>query len=98
MDLALNNLQWLICHKTEPNQTIHLSSVNEIKFLVGIYEQRSCIVFFCMYSIVDSTDNQNLQNCGSISPKSDLIFPEKFLDVSFDTIMKQGIYMIYLSN
>ena len=22
MDLALNNLQWLICHKTKPNQTI----------------------------------------------------------------------------
>ena len=20
-DLALNNLQWFICHKTEPNQT-----------------------------------------------------------------------------
>ena len=20
MDLALNNLQWLICHKTQPNQ------------------------------------------------------------------------------
>ena len=20
-DLALNNLQWLICHKTKPNQT-----------------------------------------------------------------------------
>ena len=28
-DLALNNLQWLICHKTQPNQTkihrLHLS-------------------------------------------------------------------------
>ena len=22
MDLALNNLQWLICHKTKPNQMI----------------------------------------------------------------------------
>ena len=21
MDLALNNLQWFICHKTKPNQT-----------------------------------------------------------------------------
>ena len=21
MDLALNNLQWLMCHKTKPNQT-----------------------------------------------------------------------------
>ena len=24
MDLALNNLQWLICHKTKPNQTNYL--------------------------------------------------------------------------
>ena len=23
MNLALNNLQWLICHKTKPNQTRH---------------------------------------------------------------------------
>ena len=23
-DLALNNLQWLICHKTHPNQIIYL--------------------------------------------------------------------------
>ena len=23
-DLALNNLQWLICHKTQPNQTKHI--------------------------------------------------------------------------
>ena len=23
-DLALNNLQWLICHKTQPNQIIYI--------------------------------------------------------------------------
>ena len=23
-DLALNNLQWLICHKTQPNQILHI--------------------------------------------------------------------------
>ena len=23
-DLALNNLQWLICHRTQPNQIIYL--------------------------------------------------------------------------
>ena len=23
-DLALNNLQWLICHKTQPNQIIYM--------------------------------------------------------------------------
>ena len=26
MDLALNNLQWLICHKTKPNKTIDITS------------------------------------------------------------------------
>ena len=25
-DLALDNLQWLICHKTKPNQTINVNS------------------------------------------------------------------------
>ena len=30
MDLALNNLQWLICHKTKPNQTnIYINMVFE---------------------------------------------------------------------
>ena len=24
IDLALNNLQWLICHKTQPNQIIYI--------------------------------------------------------------------------
>ena len=28
MDLALNNLQRLICHKTKPNQTKHLQSIH----------------------------------------------------------------------
>ena len=23
-DLAVNNLQWLICHKTQPNQIIYI--------------------------------------------------------------------------
>ena len=31
-DLVLNNLQWLICHKTKPNQTLpkeyHSTSLN----------------------------------------------------------------------
>ena len=29
MDLVLNNLQRLICHKTKPNQTIHAGTVEE---------------------------------------------------------------------
>ena len=46
MDLALNNLQWLICHKTKPNQTYvqpndwHLIellglSYNYVEFRIG---------------------------------------------------------------
>ena len=31
-DLALNNLQWLICHKTKPKQTILKSFTLEINF------------------------------------------------------------------
>ena len=30
-DLALNNLQWLICHKTKPNQTNQQLESKEIK-------------------------------------------------------------------
>ena len=36
-DLVLNNLQWLICHKTKPNQTIKASffrlSIDSLYFL-----------------------------------------------------------------
>ena len=28
MDLALNNLQWLICHKTQPNHLIKAGQLN----------------------------------------------------------------------
>ena len=34
-DLALNNLQWLICHKTQPTQIIYISYIC-IKKHVGI--------------------------------------------------------------
>ena len=26
-DLALNNLQWLICHKTQPNQILYIQYI-----------------------------------------------------------------------
>ena len=32
-DLALNNLQWLICHKTKPNQTPVHTNICLIHFL-----------------------------------------------------------------
>ena len=34
MDLALNNLQWLMCHKTKPNQT-NLSDSNTVQLLAN---------------------------------------------------------------
>ena len=27
-ELALNNLEWLICHKTQPNQIIYIFNVD----------------------------------------------------------------------
>ena len=35
-DLALNNLQWLVCHKTKPNQT----KPNQITYYIYIYIER----------------------------------------------------------
>ena len=31
MDLALNNLQWLICHKTKPNQNMLICKIKTEK-------------------------------------------------------------------
>ena len=37
-DLALNNLQWLICHKTQPNQIIYMYkedlALNNLQWLI----------------------------------------------------------------
>ena len=34
LDLALNNLQWLICHKTKPNQTLIPQAMDWIVLLL----------------------------------------------------------------
>ena len=39
----------------------------------------------------DSTNCQNLLNCGSISPKTVLNFPKNFLDFRFESVEKQSI-------
>ena len=36
-DLALNNLQWLICHKTKPNQIIQLYV--DYLYCIGILDE-----------------------------------------------------------
>ena len=41
MDLTLNNLQWFICHKNEPNQ---------IKTLMDISRQTLCLDI-CIYDM-----------------------------------------------
>ena len=38
MDLALNNQQWLICHKTKPNQThTHTHTLSHILYCIILY-------------------------------------------------------------
>ncbi len=51
-DLALNNLQWLICHKTQPNQTIYLTymykedlALNNLQWLICHKTQRKQIIY-----------------------------------------------------
>ena len=41
-DLALNNLQWLICHKTEPNQIIYLIYMYEEDLVLNKLQELIC--------------------------------------------------------
>ena len=65
MDLALKNLQWLICHNTQPNQTrrdhlgdlrrfsVTKSLVKEASTNAGVKNsQRSKIILMCLYTAV----------------------------------------------
>ena len=61
-----------------------------------MHKQKCFLKIFFMYSFDDSTDIQNLRSCGSISPKTILIFPKNFLNFSSVTIEKQSI--VNLSN
>ena len=58
MDLALNNLQWLICHKTQPNWVISKSvkSLNCVPKMGPVFKNvifRMCseIIFICIKTI-----------------------------------------------
>ena len=51
-DLALNNLQWLICHKTQPNQIIYLIymyeedlALNNLQWLICHKTQPNQIIY-----------------------------------------------------
>ena len=57
MDLALNNLQWLICHKTQPtnltnfvNQVLYWLHVDEILILLPS-EYSAHLIIHCRYTI-----------------------------------------------
>ena len=52
MDLALNNLQWLICHKTKPNQTKNLvTRISERPFSLNwLLLVSSCLADLCLVS------------------------------------------------
>ena len=43
-DLALDNLQWLICHKTKPNQTKPNQNVTLVILDVALYFQLSMLL------------------------------------------------------
>ena len=51
-DLALYNLQWLICHKTQPNQIIYLMHMykedlasNNLQWLIYLKTQPNQIIY-----------------------------------------------------
>ena len=48
-DLPLNSLKWLICHKTEPNQTKPLPNI--VYFLPGIFYYLSGIWYLLNFFI-----------------------------------------------
>ena len=52
VDLALNNLQWLIYHKTQPNQTIYIQyifkedlALNNLQWLICHKTQLNQIIY-----------------------------------------------------
>ena len=52
-DLALNNPQWLICHKTKPNQTksyifniyIYNLALNKLQWMIYLKTQPNQIIY-----------------------------------------------------
>ena len=51
MDLALNNLQWLICHKTKPNREMIKSWYLWFKKKINFYKKKSCLVNFYFWTM-----------------------------------------------
>ena len=54
-DLALNNLQWLICHKTKPNLAAMVYNTNLLAFDIGlIILGNVCVQLLCFNQWVNS--------------------------------------------
>ena len=69
-DLALNNLQWLICHKIKPNQTIADShhffyfgetQIVEVQHPPHSPDQANFIWLFIVFSTENASQRQNLR-------------------------------------
>ena len=61
-DLALNNLQWLICHKMKPNQTNHVLFCLEKAYLLVpaalLFKPREIQIKLLTHSILSSSINR----------------------------------------
>ena len=53
-DLALNNLQWLICHKIKPNQ--RTSSQIKTELIVNVY-----IILYCVTALLDQITGSSIK-------------------------------------
>ena len=53
-DLALNNLQWLICHKTQPNKILYIQTDGDTEYfdiVAGVLQGDTlapCLFIFCL--------------------------------------------------
>ena len=55
MDLALNNQQWLICHKTKPNQMLPFHTIGGFEFIVFLLQD-----WLPLESSVSPTTSKNI--------------------------------------
>ena len=71
--LALNNLQWLICHKTQPNQILYMDkedlALNNLQWLICHKTQPNQIIYL-IYMYKEDLALNNLQGliCHKIKP------------------------------
>ena len=69
MDLALNNLQGLICHKTQPTNP----TMDQIKLLVSVkYYQ-------LLLSVYKQMSAGSCKNCNQQTTRSQIVYPIQIL-------------------